>query len=121
MSKKQDILNLYYEQNINIAKIVDEVQVSRPYITKVIKSDERYMLKKEKQKGETRQRKKAYTKRKMQKTREIKYHENAMLKQQHIQQLKNYQVETLLLVIELLENGILQYIDIILKAKHIIL
>lgn len=85
MSKKQDILTLYYEQNISIAKIVEEVQVSRPYITKVIKSDERYTLKKEKQKEETKQRKKAYTKSKMQANREIKYREEAMLKQQHIQ------------------------------------
>lgn len=85
MSKKQNILTLYYEQNISIAKIADEVQVSRPYITKVIKTDERYISKKEKQKEETRQRKKAYTKNKMQKTREVKYREEALLKQQHIQ------------------------------------
>ncbi len=85
MGKKEEILKLYYDENEKIINISNNVNVSRAYITKVIKEDDRYYLKKQAQKDETRNRKKEYTKIKMRKSREEKSREEAILKNQHIQ------------------------------------
>ena len=84
MSKKEEILKLYYDENIKIIDIVNAVGVSRAYISKIIKDDARYEIKKQKQKEERIERKKAYTNKKMKETREIRAQENAFIRQQHL-------------------------------------
>ena len=88
MSKKQNIIDLYYEENMEIKTIANKVQVSRAYITKVIKADERYDKIKLKKKEETKQRKKEYTKYKMRELRSSKIREEATIRQQHYQATK---------------------------------
>lgn len=85
MSKKQEIIDLYYENNMKIIDIANTVQVSRSYISQIIKSDSRYKDKKEKQREATKKRKKEYTNRKMKQIREQKLRQDAFLRQQHLQ------------------------------------
>ena len=85
MDKKQEILKLYYEDDMKIINIANFVKVSRAYISKVIKADERYQAKRDRQKEETRQRKKQYTNYKMKQIREEKAKQDAYLRQQHLQ------------------------------------
>ena len=75
MDKKQEILKLYYDDNLKIIDIVETIKVSRAYISKVIKTDGRYQAKKDRQKEETRERKKQYTKYKMKQIREENFQE----------------------------------------------
>lgn len=85
MNKKDEIIKLYYDNNEKIINICNELNVSRAYITKVIKADNRYYSKKQALKDETKSRKKEYTKIKMRQSRADKSIEEAILKQQHIQ------------------------------------
>ena len=85
MDKKQQILKFYYEDDIKIIDIANSVKVSRAYISKVIKADERYQAKKDRKKEETRQRKKQYTNYKMKQIREEQTKQDAYLRQQHLQ------------------------------------
>lgn len=85
MGKKEEILKLYYEEDMKIANIVTSVGVSRAYISKIIKADVRYYEAKEKQKEVTRRRKRDYTRTKMKEVRDKKAQEDAFIKQQHIQ------------------------------------
>lgn len=85
MEKKQEILKLYYEDNVKIVDIVKEVKVSRAYISKIITVDERYRAKKIEEKEKTRKRKKEYTYYKMKEIREEKAKQNAYVKEQHLQ------------------------------------
>lgn len=85
MNNKEKILKLYYDENIKIADIVNKINVSRAYISKVIKKDARYEEKKNNQKEESKKRKKEYTKLKMKQIREEKTKQDAYVKQQHLQ------------------------------------
>lgn len=85
MNNKEKILKLYYEENIKIADIVSKINVSRAYISKIIKKDARYEEKKRNQKEESKKRKKEYTKLKMKRIREEKSKLDAYMKQQHLQ------------------------------------
>lgn len=85
MNKKDEIIKLYYDNNEKIINICNNLNVSRAYITKVIKVDNRYYSKKQALKDETKSRKKEYTKIKMRQSRADKSIEEAILKQQHIQ------------------------------------
>ena len=85
MNKKQEIIKLYYEDDMKIIDIANAVQVSRAYISQVIKLDSRYNDKKEMQKEATQKRKKEYTNNRMKKLREEKRQQDAFIKQQHLQ------------------------------------
>lgn len=85
MNKKQEIIRLYYENDIKIVDIANDLKVSRAYISKIIKLDSRYASKKREQKEATQKRKKEYTNNKMRITREIKRQQDAYVKQQHLQ------------------------------------
>lgn len=85
MNKKLEIIKLYYEESRKIIDIVNEVQVSRAYISKIIKEDKRYQEKKKREKEETKKRKREYTKNKMRQVREEKFLEESFIRQQHIQ------------------------------------
>ncbi len=88
MSKKQEIIELYYENDMKIIDIANTVQVSRAYISKIIKNDIRYKNKKDRQKAETQKRKKIYTNNKMKKIRQEKRQQYAFMKQQHLQDIQ---------------------------------
>ena len=88
MSKKQEIIELYYENDMKIIDIANTVQVSRAYIYKIIKNDIRYKNKKDRQKAETQKRKKIYTNNKMKKIRQEKRQQYAFMKQQHLQDIQ---------------------------------
>lgn len=85
MNKKQEILKLFYEQNIKGTDIANIIHVSKSYISQVIKTDSRYENKKKEQKENTIIRKREYTKQKMKEIREIKAQQDAFIKQQHLQ------------------------------------
>ena len=88
MSKKEKIIKLYYEDNLKIIDIVNIVNVSRAYISKIIKTDTRYYEKREKQKEATRKKKREYTNSKMKEIRDNKAQEDGAIKQQHIQAIR---------------------------------
>lgn len=85
MNNKEEILRLFYDENIKIVDIASKINVSRAYISKVIKKDDRYEEKKKSQKEESKKRKKEYTKLKMKQIREEKATQDAYIKQQHLQ------------------------------------
>lgn len=70
MSKKQEIIFLYYEKNLSPSEIAKDVNVSKTYITEVIKSDKRYVLEKEKRKNKNNTKNKEKTKKYMKEKRE---------------------------------------------------
>ena len=47
IGKNEDIIRLFYEEHKRPTDIAEELEVSKPYITKVIKKDERYDEEKE--------------------------------------------------------------------------
>lgn len=72
MSKKTEIIILYYEEKFNVIQIAKKLNISKQYVSKIIRSDYRHSTEKEKRKDETKIRrneqtrpfKKAYKKRK---------------------------------------------------------
>ena len=47
IGKNEEIIRLFYEEHKRPTDIAEELEVSKPYITKVIKKDERYDEEKE--------------------------------------------------------------------------
>lgn len=47
MLKEVEIIRLYYEEHKRPTDIADMLKVSKPYITKVIQKDDRYIKEKE--------------------------------------------------------------------------
>ena len=47
---KKEILEMYYSKKMKTKDIAEELKVSLPYITKIIKTDDRYTLEKEERK-----------------------------------------------------------------------
>ncbi len=62
MEKKSLIINLYYIKKYKIVDIAKEINVSKQYISKIIKKDERYLEEKEKRKFITKQKQDQYRK-----------------------------------------------------------
>lgn len=52
MTKKEKIILLYYNENKKIVVISKELKVSKQYVSKIIKLDDRYFIEKEKRKNE---------------------------------------------------------------------
>lgn len=53
MNTKEKIINLYYEEKMTNKSISDKLNVSLPYITKIIKTDNRYQNEKLRRKNES--------------------------------------------------------------------
>lgn len=53
MSTKEEIINLYYEEKMTNKSISTKLNVSLPYITKIIKTDNRYANEKSRRKNES--------------------------------------------------------------------
>lgn len=53
MSKKEEIIIFYYEKGLNIISISKNLKVSKQYVSKIIKTDSRYINEKNKRKQES--------------------------------------------------------------------
>ena len=52
MSKKDEIITLYFEERLSAIEISKKIDVVQSYITKVIKQDSRYQNEKQRRKNE---------------------------------------------------------------------
>lgn len=85
MSKKDEIIILYFEKKMSAIEISKNINVSQSYITKVIKLDSRYDTEKQKRKEETRKRHNRINKENMRKVRKNNSIANEILKIKHYQ------------------------------------
>ena len=85
MSKKEQILFLYFEKKMAAIEISKEVNVVKSYVTKILKKDERYATEKLRRKEDTKIRKKNFNRENMRKVRKRDSDLNNILKIQHIQ------------------------------------
>ena len=85
MSKKDEIIILYFEKKLSAIEIARKVNVVQSYITKVIKQDSRYYTEKQRRKNKTRIRHNKINKQNMRKVRKEKSIANEILKIQHYQ------------------------------------
>lgn len=56
MTKKEQIILFYYEEKLNTIVISDKLNVSKQYVSKIIKTDPRYLEEKATRKQETKKR-----------------------------------------------------------------
>lgn len=85
MNKKQQIIYLYYEKGLVQTKIAQKLNVSKAYITKIIKKDSRYKEEKENRKKKNKEKNKRETKKYISKKRQEQKNLDAYMKKQHIQ------------------------------------
>lgn len=85
MNKKQQIIFLYYENGLIQTEIAKELNVSKAYITKIIKSDDRYVKEKEKRKNENKMKNKEQTKKYIKMKREYNKILKECIRKQHLQ------------------------------------
>lgn len=85
MEKKEKIIFLYYEKGLIQTEIADELNVSKAYITKIIKKDKRYQEEKQKRKSKNKIKNKQETKKYIKKKREYEKILNEEVRKQHIQ------------------------------------
>lgn len=85
MNKKQQIIYLYYEKGLVQTKIAQKLNVSKAYITKIIKKDSRYKEEKENRKKKNKEKNKRETKKYISRKREEKRILDACIRKQHIQ------------------------------------
>ena len=84
MEKRNKILKLYYERKMKMVDIANKYQVSKQYVSKVVKQDKRYNIEKETRKELTKIKKAQYRNKKMKEIREKNMQMNEYLKRQHI-------------------------------------
>lgn len=85
MEKKQQIIFLYYEKGLIQTEIANKLNVSKAYITKIIKKDKRYQEEKQKRKSNNKLKNKQETKIYIKKKRENDKILNERVRKQHIQ------------------------------------
>lgn len=85
MSKKEEIITLYYEEKMSAIEISKKVNVVQSYITKVIKQDSRYDTEKQRRKDETKVKHRKVNKENMRKVRKNNAIANEILEIQHYQ------------------------------------
>ena len=85
MSKKDEILNLYFEEKMNTVEIAKKVNVAKSYISKILKQDSRYEEEKQQRKEKNKIKRKEFNKENMRKARKIQRFEYDILKIQHNQ------------------------------------
>ena len=85
MSKKDEIITLYFEKKMSAIEISKNIDVTQAYITKIIKKDSRYIEEKQRRKDITRQRHNKANKENMRKVRKENSIANEVLKAQHYQ------------------------------------
>lgn len=85
MSKKDEIITLYFEEKMNTIEISKKMNVVKSYISKVLKKDERYNTEKQRRKNENKIKRKNFNKENMRKVRKANSISNEILKAQHYQ------------------------------------
>ncbi len=80
MSKKDEIITLYFEKKMSAIEISRKVNVVQSYITKIIKSDSRYDIEKQRRKSQTKKRHNKINRENMRKVREKNAIDNECLK-----------------------------------------
>lgn len=85
MSKKDEIITLYFEKKMSAIEISKKVNVVQSYITKIIKSDSRYEIEKQRRKKQTKKRHNKINKENMRKVRKENAIANEILELQHYQ------------------------------------
>lgn len=85
MERKQQIIFLYYEKGLIQTEIAEKLNVSKAYITKIIKNDIRYQEEKQKRKSKNKLKNKQETKKYIKKKRENEKILNERVRKQHIQ------------------------------------
>lgn len=85
MNKKQQIICLYYEKGLIQTEIAQKLNVSKAYITKIIKTDSRYVSEKEKRKNSNKEKNKLETKLYIKRKKEAARLLDDCIKKQHIQ------------------------------------
>ncbi|MBR0491843.1 MAG: hypothetical protein IJJ82_07375 [Clostridia bacterium] len=85
MSKKDEIITLYFEEKMSAIEISKNIEVGQSYITKVIKQDSRYSEEKQRRKENTRERHNKINRENMRKVRKELAISNDVLKIQHYQ------------------------------------
>ena len=85
MSKKDEIITLYFEHKMAAIEISKQINVAQSYITKVIKQDSRYIIEKQRRKDENKIKQKNFNKENMRKVRKNNSISNEFLQAQHYQ------------------------------------
>lgn len=85
MSKKDEIITLYFEEKLTAIEISRKINVVQSYITKVIKQDSRYQNEKERRKNKNKENQKIIHKEYMRKARKNNSINYEILKAQHNQ------------------------------------
>jgi hypothetical protein len=93
MDNKEKILELYFLDKLKTVEIEKILNVSQPYVTKVIKQDERYTEEKERRKAESKDKKAELKKLERQRASEENMRDYAMFKAMHKQAVKD-KIET---------------------------
>ena len=88
MEKKYVIINLYYIKKYKIVDIAKEINVSKQFISKIIKDDIRYLEEKERRKKENQRRQNLYRKEFMKRKRKSSENERMILNLMHDQASK---------------------------------
>lgn len=85
MSKKHEIITLYFEKKMSAIEISKNINVTQSYITKIIKQDSRYDSEKQRRKNKTRKRHNKINRENMRKVRKETSIAYEVLKAQHYQ------------------------------------
>lgn len=85
MSKKDEIIILYFEEKLNTIEISKKMNVVKSYISKVLKQDLRYDAEKQRRKYENKIKRKNFNKENMRKVRKANAINDEILKAQHFQ------------------------------------
>ncbi len=85
MSKKDEIITLYFEEKMNTIEISKKMNVVKSYISKVLKQDARYNTEKQRRKDENKIKRKNFNKENMRKVRKNNTIANEILRVQHYQ------------------------------------
>ena len=85
MSKRDEIITLYFEEKMNTIEISKKVNVVKSYVSKVLKQDARYDEEKKQRKDKNKIKRKNFNKENMRKVRRNNSLNNEILKVQHYQ------------------------------------
>lgn len=85
MSKKDEIITLYFDEKMTAIEISKKINVVKSYITKILKQDARYDAEKQRRKEENKIKRRNFNKENMRKVRKRNSIANEILKAQHYQ------------------------------------
>lgn len=87
MSNKENIIVLFFEDKLSIIQIADKLNITKQYVSKIVRKDTRYVKEREERKAENKEKQKKrvknyiYNKRRNERQERL----NAIIEMQHIQ------------------------------------